>query len=171
MGLLDNWYVYGEFVLDQILKTQRSETVNVYAPAVAPSPEVVRTSLNVPRALAIEITTMKPPIVCTLDEIVLMPDGELYDFGTHSTYAGDHLVLEVVTYNLSTDDILRLYRLYLDFPEIEFKPGLVGYLEASFTYLQSLRQRFEDLELLFLRHAPFTRWRATSASASAWRLD
>jgi len=169
MDIIDSWYVYGEFVIDQILDTRRAETVNVYAPAAPPSPRTVRMSLNIPRSLTIEITTIKPQAVCTLDEIVLMPNGELYDLGTHSGHVGNSLVLEVLTYNLSADDVLRLYRLYLDFPEIEFKPALIAYLEASFTYLQSLRQCYEDLELLFLRYAPFTRWRVKSASR--WKSE
>lgn len=169
MNFLDNWYGYGEFVIDKILGTRRAETVNVYAPATPPSPEIVRTNLRVPRPLTIEITTIKPCVVCTLDEIVLMPNGQLYDLRTRSVYVDRRLVLELVTYNLSADDILKLYRLYLDFPEIDFKPPLVAYLKVSFTHLQSLRRHFDDLELLFLRHAPFTRWR--SESASAWRLE
>jgi hypothetical protein len=165
MEVFDNWYIYGEYVIDKILGTARSEVVNVYSPLPPLSPEIVRRSLHVPRTLTIEITTTEPRSICTLDEIVLLPGGELYERGTNSTYTGDNLILELVGYDLTADDILRLYRLYLDFPEIEFEPALTAYLHASFTFLQSLRHRFEGLELAFLRHTPFTRWRTDSMSA------
>ena len=163
----EDWYIYGECAIDRMLGTSRAETIQVFARGAPPAAVTVRTRLG-NHSMSVEITDSAPRPVCTLDEVVLTPSGELCDVVTGEHITQKRTELKIVTFDLAPSDILRLHRLRAGYPEISFEPGLAEYLEASFEYLRSLRHRFEELELLFLQNAPFTRWRTQCQSGVGW---
>lgn len=103
---------------------------------------------------------MPPPRqVCTLDKIVWLESGELYDMDKFDIYKTRDLRLELTTYELDAEDIFRLDRLLRGYPEIIAPAPLVDFLESGIRHLKSLRRRFPEVESLFVRHETITRWR------------
>jgi hypothetical protein len=148
------WFAYGDLVVDRLLGSCRSETAQIYcAEAEPPRPASVRLALGVPRDLPVVITDVPPRAICTLDRIHLQADGELVDV-TGCPLAPDGLAIELTTYDLLAEDILRLDRLHKVYPEIRFEPALLVFLASAVSHLRSLEPSFEDLGLLIASHAP-----------------
>jgi hypothetical protein len=161
MGFTTGWYVYGELVIDHLLGVARSEVASVaFTSQPIPTPSVVRSRLGLAPYLSVEITNKPPRAICTLDEIVLLESGELYDVGRCDAYVVRHLELKLTTYEVGAEDILRLNRLLKGYPEIAVPTELVNFVTAGVGHLESLRSRFPEVGSLFARHATTTRWRA-----------
>ena len=155
-----SWYAYGELVLDRLLGVARSEVASISSGSYPiPTPSLVRAKLGIAPHLSIEITNLPPRRVCTLDEIVWLESGELYDMGIFDVYETRDLILELTTYEVCAEDILRLDRLLKGYPEIIAPAPIVEFLESGVRHLESLRSLSPELASLFVRHETITRWR------------
>src|SRR5260370_23901082 len=95
---LPSWYGFGELVVDRLVGVARCEVATIaWLWGPGPSPSEVRSKLGVRPHLSIEITNSPPRRVCTLDEIVWLQGGELYDIGKCSVYSPDKLTLTLTT--------------------------------------------------------------------------
>ena len=160
MSLTPSWYAHGELVLDRLLGVARSEVASITSTSYPiPTPSLVRSKLCLAPHLSIEITNRPSRCVCTLDEIVWLESGELYDMGKCDVYRARDLTLELTTYEVGAEDILRLDRLLRGYPEIITPAQLVEFLASGVRHLESLRKRFPELESLFVRYETITRWR------------
>jgi hypothetical protein len=154
------WYAFGEVVLDRILGLSRAEAASIYFRTRPPLVKEVRRQLGLPPYLTIEMTNDTPRMVATIDQYVILKTNRLYNI-TSATYdvpeSCNQLVL--TTYDLSVQDILRLHRLIRGYPELASEPKLVERLEADLAHLTILRQRFPELDLLFIQYETLSRWR------------
>ncbi len=159
-GAESGWYAYGEIVVDRLIGVDRCEVASVACPETPiPAPRLVRSKLRLPPHLSIEITNTRPRRVCTLDDTVWFGDRNLYDIRSGSVYLPHELMLELTTYDLIAEDILRLHRLLNGYPEIEASALLVDFLGSGVAHLETLRSRFPEVESLFVRYATIARWR------------
>lgn len=154
------WYAYGEIVIDRLISVDRCEIASVACsrPPI-PVPWLVRSKLHLPPHLSVEITDTRPRRACTLDDIGWLGDRNFYDIRSGRAYLPDELRLELTTYDLVAEDILRLYRLVNGYPEIQAPALLVDFLASGVAHLDSLRLRFAEVESLFVRYATIARWR------------
>ena len=153
-------YGYGEFVIDRLIGVVRCEVASIaWTSGVAPPPSLVRSRFGIAPHLSVEITNKPPRRVCTLDDVVWLDNGELYDIGRSDVYEPQDLALKLTTYELTAEEILRLNRLIKGYPEITAPTSLVEFLAAGVEHLESLRSRFPEVEVLFTQYATISRWR------------
>ena len=119
----------------------------------------MRSRFEVAPYLPLEITNKPPRRVCTLDDVVLLDNSELYDTNRCDLYEPKDLALKLTTYELAAEDILRLNRLTKGYPEINIPTSLARFLAAGVEHLESLRSRFPEVESLFVQYAAFSGWR------------
>lgn len=154
-------YGYGEFVVDRLMGVARCEVASIaWTSGAVPPPSLVRSRFGIAPHLSVEITNKPPRRVCTLDEVIWLDNGELYDIGRCDMYEPQDLALKLTTYELTAEDILRLRRLIKGYPEIVAPTLLVEFLAAGVGHLDSLRSRFPEVEALFTQYTTISRWRA-----------
>lgn len=160
-----SWYVYGEFVLDKMLNVARCEDVDVYwSGSTPPSSDEVRQKLSVPHAMGFNATNEPPARTTNLDNLVLVPSGELFDLVTEDTASplAPPMPIELLTFELTARDTLRINRIIKSYPEVEVDELLSARIAANLAHLEQLRDVSEELELLFMKYQPYTRWRTGS---------
>lgn len=158
-----DWYIYGEFVLDKMLDVARCEDVEVYWSGLTPpSSDEVRRELGVPQAMGYSATNTEPKRTTNLDDLVLLPTGEFFDLAAEDTILplSPPIPLKMRTFELSAEDMLRINRLAAAYPEVEIDELLSNRMAASLAHLETLRGSSEELELLFTKYQPYTRWRS-----------
>ena len=107
-----------------------------------------------------EVADLPHRRVCTLDDVVYLEGGGLYDLSARHDCEPADLVMTLTTYNLLADDILRLSRLLKGYPEISADEYLRAFLAAGVAHLEALRSRFSDVGFLLAKYATITRWRS-----------
>lgn len=154
-------YGYGEFALDRLIGVARCEVATIaWITDSIPAPAIIRQIFDVTPHLSIEITNKPPRRVCTLDDVVLLENGELYDLGRSDAYEPQRLALRLTSYELTAEDILRLNRLIRGYPEILVSDVFAKFLRAGVDHLDSLRSQFPEVGSLFNQYRTITGWRA-----------
>ena len=89
----------------------------------------------------------------------MLESGEVYDIWERRPGPPTELSLELETYDLTAEDLIRLDRLHKGYPELVVDSFVSDRLAADLRHLESLRPRFSELESLFMRYAPMSAWR------------
>ena len=160
------WLIRGEYVVDQLLGLRRAETVDVYVPRPGVSPAEVRRALQLTPAIQVNILVgvdHKPAV--NLDHFALNERLEIVyteDRGAAQPPAQLPSVQLVVTDEIDIVTQLRLLRLFLDYPELEFESSLRNRLERLRTHIREEFAMNEDMRLGLLQTEPTARWRIQS---------
>jgi hypothetical protein len=151
-----DWFAYGDVVVDRLVGRRRCEVARIHcATASPPHPALARLAFGIPDDVMVAVTDVPPRTICTLDEIVLLASGELVDRVDRTVCAlrPDELAIELTTYDLLAEDILRLDRWHKVYPEIRFGPALADFLASALAHLDALAPSFDTLGLLIASYA------------------
>lgn len=154
------WYIYGDFVLDMISNTRRSEYLNVatYDPEL--DTDTVRDALSAPKALSVIIRAAPHPVTYSSDAWVLTPDRGLYDIRSGEPVRVPWPAhVTPLTPDLDVRALLRLRYLLTGYPELQVDAPLLNKLHADVAFLDSVRTTYPEVATAFLEYEPISAWR------------
>src|SRR4051812_32082993 len=73
------WYVHGDYVLDVLSSSRRTEQVQVAAIAQLVHPDEVRRALALSPVVPVAVHAAPHAMVYSIDTIVVLPDSSLWD--------------------------------------------------------------------------------------------
>jgi hypothetical protein len=152
LSLPRTWYAYGDAVLDAICGTVRADHMTVATPATGLTGADVRRALK--RELNVVISSAPHRVMCTVDAIVLTPDGRFFDLLT-----GDYILrpewplrLMPLTPSLTARDALRLRYVIDTYPELQVDDKFYAKIQADIAFLQGYKDISADLAMAFLEY-------------------
>ena len=148
-----SWLAFGDFVIDRLLGCSRADRLSIHFDREKPSRNLVYESLGLEKPLPIDYTIELPRVLYDLDRLAIDASRQITDILTGAVVPpGLPLRARLSTFDLSAEDILRLWRVRSTYPEILFDSLLVDRLEADMAHLRSLRDQFCELALTFMRY-------------------
>lgn len=146
----DDWYVYGDLVVDRLLGVQRATKVEFCYRKLPFPPDLVK-MLNTLKKVDHSLTDQPHRVITSLDAIVLTRDGDLRNLQGGSATLPRRV--DAFEYDLRVRDVVRLWHVHKGYPEIRWEPKLLHRLRATVDHLLTLAPANPDVDLLLMEYS------------------
>src|SRR5215212_5276459 len=162
------WYVYGDYVLDAVAGIRRAEQIAVAWNGPIVQPKEVRRRLGGQRILPIIAQPAPHRIAYSIDAIVILPDGTIYDLRLdRPVQPAWPLSIDVLTPELTMHDLLRLDYVLKGYPELKVDVTLKLKLNADIPFLKSQGPAHPEVAIALLEFEPMAPWRSCPPAIAA----